>query len=233
MQVEAIAVKWQAEKMASCWQWGSAWWCQSNSVLKTLSGSQHRANATTMANSITLILWAPRVRLLRSSMSLQDTPRWLLSDHSLSNTTAGPQAQNFNTHKCTAKQKKPENSSCQSRRGIRARWGISKFGCGTCVVSGGGRSGGSTAAPARAAGSTGKPAVRSCRRGDACLRATAPCRSNGPWCEKTGEVNAFMRDARQRTSWATTWLLDTDLAQMDVCSLNAVFVLVFFHFKFL
>lgn len=186
MQVEAIAVKWQAEKMASCWQSGSAWWCQSNSVLKTFSGSQHRAKATTMANSITLILWAPRVRLLRSSMSLRDTAGGLLSGNSLWNTTADLRHRDWINR--TVPESKTENSSCQRGGGQtccdRNLRGTSKYSCVTCVVSGEGRSWGSTGALAQAAGSTGKLAVTSCRQGDACPRATAPYRSNGPWCEK-------------------------------------------------
>ncbi|TNN69011.1 hypothetical protein EYF80_020714 [Liparis tanakae] len=58
-QVEAMAVRWQNEKMKSWPQDGMASWFQSNTVLKTLSGSQESANATTMANSMALILAAP------------------------------------------------------------------------------------------------------------------------------------------------------------------------------
>lgn len=182
MQVEAIAVKWQAEKMASCWQSGSAWWCQSNSVLKTFSGSQHRAKATTMASSITLILWAPRVRLLRSSMSLCDTAWGPLSGDSLWNSAADLRQRG--SIKRTAPWNKTQNRSChRDLRQICCDSNLrgTKFSCVTCVVSGEGRSWGSRAALARAGGSTGKLAATSCRQGDACPRATAPYRSNDPW----------------------------------------------------
>lgn len=58
-QVEAMAVRWQNEKMMSWPQDGMASWFQSNTVLKMLRGSQERANATTMAINMALILVEP------------------------------------------------------------------------------------------------------------------------------------------------------------------------------
>lgn len=71
-----------------------------------------------------------------------------------------------------------------------------KSGGVTCVASGGGRSARSRGAPAQAAGSTGRAAARSCRRGGACLTATAPCRSNGPLDETEAVVGLEGREDR-------------------------------------
>lgn len=59
IQVDAIAARWQNEKMMSWPQSGMASWFQSKTVLKMLRGSQERAKATTMAVNMALILLEP------------------------------------------------------------------------------------------------------------------------------------------------------------------------------
>jgi len=71
--------------------------------------------------------------------------------------------------------------------------------CETCVVSGGGRSSGSRGAPAGVAGSTGRSAMMLCKRGDVCLMATTPYRSNGP-LDRTNRIFFFTGQIQKTTA---------------------------------